>query len=139
MNAPSRKLFVPGRDFERIPKHWKYRALKDHRIQTAFLPVKSVRTGGEFVRLSKGGWLTVKRGYAWDGASGPTFDTPATLRASLFHDALYQLIGEGLLTLDDAREIADEILERVMLEDGAWPLRAKLWLVAVRAFGWLHV
>ena len=43
------------------------------------------------------GKLTVRSGYAWDGASGPTWDTEDTLTPSLVHDALYQAIRAGLL------------------------------------------
>ena len=41
--------------------------------------------------------LTVRKGYAWDGASGPTIDTDNTIKASLIHDVLYQAIREGVL------------------------------------------
>ncbi len=66
-----------------------------------------------FLRLGK---LLVRARYAWDGPSGPTFDTPTNMRASLFHDALCQLIGEGLLD-KKYRKYADELLRTHMLED----------------------
>ena len=54
--------------------------------------------------------------YAWDGPSGPTFDTPTNMRASLFHDILCQAIEEGLLD-KKYRKYADELLRTHMLED----------------------
>ncbi len=72
--------------------------------------------------------LQVYTRYAWDGPSGPTFDTPTNMRASLFHDALCQLINDGLLD-KKYRRYADELLRTHMLEDqalyadGALPVR----------------
>ena len=62
------------------------------------------------------GRLTVLARYAWDGASFIAKDTPTNMRASLFHDALCQLISEGLLD-KKYRKYADELLRTHMLED----------------------
>jgi hypothetical protein len=78
--------------------------------------------------------VTVKAGYAWDGPSGPTYDSKSALRASLIHDTLYQLISEGILD-DKQREAADNELYTTLLEDGVNKVRAYLWYLAVRAFG----
>ena len=42
------------------------------------------------------GQLTIKKGYAWDGPSGPAIDTKSAMRGSLIHDAGYQLLRSGL-------------------------------------------
>ena len=60
--------------------------------------------------------LFISDHYAWDGASFIARDTPTNMRASLFHDALCQLIGEGLLD-KIYRKYADELLRTHMLED----------------------
>ena len=83
----------------------------------------------DFIELTMNGILTIKKGYAWDGPSGPTFDTKTFMRGSLVHDALYQLLRLGLLSnvLDTdgkARLIADLELKRICLEDGMWRVRA---------------
>ena len=44
--------------------------------------------------------VIVRRGYAWDGASGPTIDTKDSMKATLIHDVLYQVMREGGLKLD---------------------------------------
>jgi hypothetical protein len=74
------------------------------------------------------------RGYAWDGASGPTYDSKSSMRASLVHDALYQLMGEypELLAW---RLYADDLLYKICQQDGMWPFRAYLWKKAVNWFG----
>jgi hypothetical protein len=60
--------------------------------------------------------LAIHRGYAWDGASGPTFDDKTNMRASLVHDALYQLMREKLLSRS-YRKYADELLRDMIIED----------------------
>ena len=77
------------------------------------------------------GLITVKRGYVWDGASGPTWDTKNTMLGSLIHDALYQLMRGGLIG-QDWRKRADEVLYEILIDKGMWKLRAKIWYRAVR-------
>lgn len=76
------------------------------------------------------GYLTVYKGYAWDGASGPTFDTKSSMRGGFVHDVLYELMRQGLLP-PEVKEIADEILEFVCVKDGMWEWRAGAWYTAV--------
>ena len=71
-----------------------------------------------FVQLSTSGDLTIRAGYAWDGPSGPTIDTPAAMRGSLLHDCIYQMLRAGALD-QDCRKIADEIYYDTCLEDVA--------------------
>jgi len=63
------------------------------------------------------GWnptLLIERGYAWDGPSGPTFDTKDFMIPSLVHDALYQLLRNGFI--DSACRIeADKELIRIFV------------------------
>ena len=93
-------------------KHWKYELMEDMR---AHIRIEPPSVENEYI-LVNAGVLTVRARYAWDGPSGPTFDTPTNMRASLFHDALCQLIGEGLLDMK-YRKYADELLRIHMIED----------------------
>lgn len=80
--------------------------------------------------------LFLKEDYAWNGASGPTIDTPSSMRASLFHDPIYQLLIEGELPSDCGyRLCGDNLLYCVCLEDGMWRFRAWYWYQGVRYFG----
>ena len=72
-------------------------------------------------------------GYAWDGPSGPTFDTPNFMRGSLIHDALYQLMRNGLLR-EDFREDADKEIKKACLEDGMTRFRAAYVYWSLRRF-----
>lgn len=77
----------------------------------------------EFIDLEPDGKLTICHGYAWDGPSGPTVDTKNFMRGSLVHDALYQLLREGLIP-QELRQAADMILRDICREDGMSAPRA---------------
>lgn len=120
----------------------KYRKLQDYKYQlmekyvhdTGWrLPERAAMAGG-WTTLSKTGKLTIKKGYAWDGPSGPAIDTSNFMRGSLVHDALYQLMREGLLP-GRKRKPADVLLWLICLEDGMSQTRADYVFHAVRVFG----
>jgi hypothetical protein len=69
------------------------------------------------------------------GASGPTFDTTSSMRPSLVHDALYQLLREGFLLFGEDRPLADRELEWIGRDDGMWAARAGTWLRMLGRFG----
>ena len=91
----------------------------------------------DFIVLQTDGVLEIKEGYSWDGASGPAVDTTSIIRAALIHDALYQLIREGLLEKKH-RKAADKILQQVSRQDGMSAIRAWWVYWAVRLFGGWH-
>lgn len=112
-------------------KGYKYQLGVDYTVQIALRPEGAV--GTPFLSLGTDGILQIKAGYAWDGPSGPTFDTRSSMRASLIHDALYQLMRYSLLPQSD-REQADQELYKACIEDGMWKWRAKMWLRQLRRF-----
>jgi hypothetical protein len=107
---------------------YKYQLAAEYRVQTTLRPPWVVKS--DFLLLKPDGLLVIRKGYAWDGPSGPTIDTRSSMRGSLVHDALYQMIREGLLPAT-ARLRADEELRRLCIEDGMWKWRAALWFRAV--------
>ena len=78
------------RGYIRYRSDYKYQLASEYRIKIPILPAEDI--GTEFIDLDTSGELTVKNAYAWDGPSGPVIDTPENMRASLVHDALYQLM-----------------------------------------------
>jgi hypothetical protein len=82
----------------------------------------------------KNNLLKIMRGYCWDGPSGISFDTKNFMRGSLIHDALYQLMRQGILP-ESYRKYADELLYKICVEDGMSKPRAWYVLKAVRLFG----
>lgn len=111
---------------------YKYQLREVYRVMTGIIPPKPIVT--PWLALATNGELTISAGYAWDGPSGPTIDTPDSMRGSLVHDGFYQLIREGFL---DARfrDLADALLRAICIEDGMWPVRADAWYVMVQQFG----
>jgi hypothetical protein len=77
--------------------------------------------------------LMIRKGYSWDGGSGPCYDTKTVMRGSLIHDALYQLLRLGLL-FPTYRKAADRLLKLICLEDGMNRFRAAYIYRAVRLF-----
>ena len=117
-------------------KHWKYELLVEEFVEVSLHLLEPIITS--YIILGKtltpnGCKLTVNARYAWDGPSGPTFDTKTFMRGSLFHDALCQLIGEGLLD-KKYRKYADQLLRQICLEDGMSKFRAWYVYMAVRAY-----
>lgn len=86
-----------------------------------------------FANMTQDGVLTVERGYAWDGASGPTKDTPNTMRGSCVHDVFYQAIRARKLP-ESFRSVADNWADKIWEHDGMWWPRRKIWLAALRRF-----
>lgn len=105
---------------KKVKPTW-YRSLKGYKYATRIS--KSCKVEGlpafahEFFTCLNGELKALPH-YAWDGPSGPTFDTKTNMRGSLFHDIQCQAISEGLLD-KKYRKYADGLLRTHMLEDQA--------------------
>jgi len=110
---------------------YKYQLAEDFAVQSYIYSNETITT--EYIRLSKEGYLVVKKGYAWDGPSGLARDTLSFMRASLAHDALYQLFRMGQLS-SIWRSSADKLLHTLCLKDGMWKVKAWLAYRTVRKF-----
>jgi len=110
---------------------YKYQLVVDEVFVTVIAPGQHIKE--RFIELTRNGKLTIKAGYAWDGPSGPTYDSTNSLRASLAHDAIYQLMRMGLIKLH-WRSDADILLNNILEEDGMWALRRWYWLKGVQWF-----
>jgi len=115
----------------RYRDHYKYQMDEEWWVDT---PITNAACElPRFIALEASGRLTVRAGYAWDGPSGPTSDTKDFMRGSLAHDALYQLMREGLLA-QKWRKAADRLLHDLCRQDGMSWFRAWYVLKAVREF-----
>lgn len=56
-----------------------------------------IQKGAMVGELRPSGQLVLLPGFRWDGASGPSLDTPQNLQPSAFHDAGYILIEQGMI------------------------------------------
>lgn len=111
---------------------YKYQLKLTYHVAIDLRPPLHINT--EYIKLDSAGQLTIVKGYAWDGPSGPTIDTLTFMRGSLIHDSLYQLMREGHLDHKVYREAADRMLQKICIEDGMSPLRAWWVYHGVRLF-----
>lgn len=111
---------------------YKYQVTRAYHIRTGIIPFSPIDL--LFVALDLLGNLTIRPGYAWNGASGPTWDTLNSMIGSLIHDVIYQLIRLGLID-PKYKEAGDKLLHDLCTEDGMYPWRADYWKWAVLEFG----
>lgn len=97
------------------------------------VPVVGYKIDEDYFSLNEFGTLTLKKGYAWNGATA-AIDTKTFEDASAVHDALYQMIKTKLLP-EAIRLVADKELKRMCLKAGMGAIRAQYVYLAVRAFG----
>ena len=105
-------------------KDYKYQLVETYTVKIPITPKEDVFSPSEFIALTANGLLTIKKGYAWDGPSGPAIDTLNFMRGSLVHDALYQLMREKLLDQNTTRKPADQLLQKMCKADGMSAFRA---------------
>lgn len=124
-----------GIKYERLKK-WhlfsnEYVLLADYSVQT---DIKGFSIRTEFIHLTRAGKLTLKKGYRWNGPSGPTVDTKNFMRPSAGHDAWYWLLRRKLVPWW-VRDRADVQLYEECQEDGMWKIRATYVRKAVHEGG----
>ena len=120
------------RAYIRYRSEYKHQLADDYKIKISILPAEDIVT--EFIELDTSGELTLKNAYAWDGPSGPVIDTPENMRASLVHDALYQLMRNKELKARTHRKTADKLFRDICKKDGVSGWRANLYYKALRKF-----
>ena len=124
--------------YKKYRKFYKYKLIKLYEISLPWLSdVKNGEVPGGWAKID-GSVLSIMENYCWDGPSGPTFDTKTFMRGSLVHDALYQLMREGVLISKYHRKKSDETMAKINKEDGMNKFRVWYTYAAVRMFGWLY-
>jgi len=113
-------------------KGYKYQLAESIEIQTSLRPDKDIIT--DFAILYTTGIFRLIRGYACDGASGTTIDTPGTFRGAFFHDAGCQFLRQEKLP-PEWREKFDKLAYDLWSQDMKWQCRADLWYRIVQKVG----
>lgn len=121
------------RGYIRYRSEYKYQIASEYRIKITIQRTEDIVT--DFIELDTDGELKIIKGYAWDGPSGPVIDTPENLRASLVHDALYQLMRHEELKSRTYRKTADKIFRDICKQDGVPSITANIYYRALRRFG----
>ncbi len=117
----------------RYRSDYKYQLAEGYKISISVKPKSNIET--DFIDLDTDGNLTVKNSYAWDGPSGPVKDTDENMRASLVHDALYQLMRNDKLKSRTHRKAADLEFKDICKADGVSNFRASVYYKVLRKFG----
>jgi hypothetical protein len=117
----------------RYRSDYKYQLADSYKITISITPKTNIDT--DFIDLDIDGNLLVKEGYAWDGPSGPVKDTEENMRASLVHDALYQLMRNKELSSRTHRRAADQLFKDLCKADGVSNFWASAYYKALRKFG----
>ncbi|MEM7017155.1 MAG: DUF1353 domain-containing protein, partial [Pseudomonadota bacterium] len=105
-----------AKDHIKYRSGYKHQLAEDYTLQTPIKPKNSIET--KFIAMDTSGVLTIREGYTWDGVSGPVVDTNNNLRASLVHDALYQLMRHAELSAEGNKNKADKLFHKLCKEDG---------------------
>jgi len=118
-------------------REYKYITVESYKIE---VPLAFANYKNAYLEIKKGGasrkrnYLLIKKGYQWDGASGPAIDTESFMIASLVHDALYQLLREGAIPPRE-KEWADNAMKQLCIRAGMSKVRAWWIFRGVRRFG----
>jgi hypothetical protein len=121
------------RGYIRYRSEYKYQLASAYKVQVPIFPATDIIT--PFIKLDTTGELVVSNAYAWDGPSGPVIDTPENMRASLVHDALYQLMRNEKLSARRHRKTADKVFRDMCKEDGVSGHAANIYYKGLRKFG----
>ncbi len=108
---------------------YRYQLTRPYSVQTGICPPATIDY--PYWTLHDNGLLEVSAGFAWDGASGPTFDTKSSMRPSLVHDCFCQMAKDRRLDYKTFAPLYNELFEKMCVEDGMWKMRAALWKAGV--------
>lgn len=112
-------------------RYWKgckYQLAETYICQT---PITGEHIEDDQFTLQEDGTLVINKGFAWDGASGPTFDSASSMRASLVHDVFCVAMRDGRLSYEKWQDKVNDLFRDQCIEDGMWHWRANLWHAAV--------
>jgi len=113
--------------------NFKYTLADDESVSVDFF-VPAVDIITDFIEWKTTGLLLAKTGYAWDGASGPTWDDKTNLTPSLFHDVIAQLMRMQLVPKTLLPQ-ANEMLREMCVTRGMWRIRAWYWIKGLKLTG----
>ena len=113
-------------------KGYKYQLVEKLVAGTLVMPDDDIVT--DYIELTKTGVLTIHKGYASDGPSGPALDTKNFMEGAFVHDALYQLLRQEVLH-PEYRDDCDRELQRVCRMNGMSAIRAWWVYHGLKVFG----
>lgn len=115
---------------------WRWKLIEDYSYKIDFdIPIVQISTvGNEYVKFKplrrRKVRLVLNEGYSIDGADVIP-DSKSVLRGAFVHDAGWQLIEEGYLHKNFAKEF-DKVLKDIFIEDGMNKILANICYIGVR-------
>ena len=113
-------------------KKYKYKLHKHYYIKVDIETTDKFNTN-KWLGINSDGELYIYEGYTWDGATC-AINTRNFMIGSLVHDALYQLIREGIID-KSYKDKCDRILHDICRDCGMSKIRAWWVLEGVKRFG----
>jgi len=107
---------------------YKYVIAEDFTVQTAIIGHVVM---DNLTSLDEDGCLKVRKGYPWDGNSGPCYDFDSSLKASCVHDVLCDYINMGSLPVE-LQPMVDQEYYVIATGKGMWWRWARARLLAIR-------
>ena len=108
---------------------YKYQLTRPYSVETGICPPTTIDY--PYWTLHDNGLLEVSAGFAWDGASGPTWDTKSSMRPSLVHDCFCQMAKDRRIDYKTFAPLYNQLFRDMCVEDGMWPIRADIWRAGV--------
>lgn len=108
-----------------ISRH-KYMLVETISFYVGIFPMGQKDIETDHIRLDTRGFLTIRYGFMWDGASDPAIDTPNIMTPAMVHDAGYRLIRMGFLPRYTKKEWDDLMLE--MCKDRGMSALRRSWI-----------
>lgn len=107
---------------------WKYQLAETCKVQT---PVTGYDISNDYFHLYPDGVLCVFKGYAWDGASGPTWDTKSSIFPSMVHDVFCQCMRDKSVSYELWQNIINRFFKEQCIACRMSKGRAALWHAGV--------
>ena len=109
---------------------FKYRLAEDY---TATTKILDCEYEDQYVKITKDGVITGKKGFAWDGCSSIAIDDETNMVPGLLHDIKYYLMRIGAVP-QSWRYVADKELQDGCRQRGMGKFRAWYYLQGVDHF-----
>jgi hypothetical protein len=109
-----------------------YKIVETVHFRTELYPAEDIIH--EFFTIFTDGWMEIRAGYSFDGASGG-IDTECFMRGACAHDVPYQANQLCLPLPANWKKVTDKLLVRLTREDGMWPIRCWWVYKSVSMFG----
>lgn len=147
-------MILQGVHYKKNPWKWKrkykYALIEDVQVYCGILGIAICTP---WFKLSLDGFLTIKKGYQWDGCTGMV-DTENNMLGGVAHDCLYQMLREALIPNYSSsvfgdfkacmkqfvkmRLLVDELFENLLEANQSWKITRVISFKIIRLMGRKH-